>query len=87
MAGFRDALIDGLALMLVGGGLATAAVSYVSSIPDPAVRVARGLADWEDPVTTGSIAPRARDGAEEAAPDLWVDPPPRASGPTERGPF
>jgi hypothetical protein len=86
MAGFRDALIDGLALMLVGGGLATAAVSYARSIPDPAVRVARSLPAWEDPVTTGSIGPRVEE-ADPARPDPWTDPPPRASGPGDREPF
>lgn len=76
MAGLRDALIDGLALVLVGGGLAGAAISYAHGIPDPPVTVARSLQDWEDPVTTGSIAPHADDRSE--APDPWTDPPTRS---------
>lgn len=78
MAGLRDALIDGLALVLVGGGLAGAAISYAHGIPDTPVTVARGLQDWEDPVTTGSIGPRAEDRPEALAPDPWTDPPARS---------
>lgn len=78
MAGFRDAAVNGLALLLVGGGLAAAALSYARNIPDPAAPAARGLSDWEGPVTTGSIAPRAED-EDEPAVDPWIDPPPHAA--------
>ena len=75
MAGFRDAAVNGLALVLVGGGLTAAALSYARNIPDPAAPAAQGLSDWEEPVTTGSIAPRAEDEDEPAVTDPWVDPP------------
>jgi hypothetical protein len=94
MAGFRGALIDGLALVLVGGGLTAAALSYADGIPDPARVAARGLPAFEDPVATGSITARAETAAEDPAEeraegsiaDPWVDPPHATSEAAARGP-
>lgn len=95
MAGLRGALIDGLALVLVGGGLTAAALSYADGIPDPAQVAARGLPAFEDPVATGSITARAEAGAEDSAEERaegaiagpWVDPPHAASETAARGPI
>ena len=94
MAGLRGALIDGLALVLVGGGLTAAALSYADGIPDPAQVAARGLPAFEDPVATASKTARPEAGAEGAAggggggamAGPWVDPPHAASETAARGP-
>jgi hypothetical protein len=79
MPSLRHLLVDAAAVMLVGLGLTAAASGYLHNLPDPA---AADRAAWDEPLTTGSIAPQAPgDVAEDAeSPRSWTDPPPRAPG-------
>ncbi len=84
MPSLRHLLVDAAAVVLVGVGLTAAASGYLHNLPDPA---GASRPDWNEPLTTGSIAPRPApvveiDEAETAvseSPRSWTDPPLRAS--------
>ncbi len=85
-------IIDGLALVLVGTGLAAIVAGYQSNLPAPPLQVAELASSWADPLTTGSItratkadaAPIRPTRKSEApahpavpGPRVWIDPPSR----------
>lgn len=81
-------IIDGLALVLVGTGLAAIVAGYQSNLPAPAVQVAELASSWADPLTTGSITPTAAPTRPPrksetpghpttSSPRVWIDPPSR----------
>jgi len=85
-------IIDGLALVLVGTGLAAIVAGYQSNLPAPPVQVAELASSWADPLTTGSITPAITPTAAPTrppqksetpghpttpSPRVWIDPPSR----------
>ncbi|GJD80898.1 hypothetical protein [Methylobacterium gregans] len=84
MPSLRHLLVDAAAVALVGIGMTAAVSGYLHNLPDPATA---GRPDWDEPLTTGSIAPRSApvieiEEAETAgveSPRSWADPPLRAS--------
>ncbi len=79
MPSLRHLLVDAAAVALVGLGLTAAASGYLRNLPDPAAAAAPA---WDEPLTTGSIAPDrppAVEAEDAEAPRPWNDPPERAS--------
>lgn len=85
-------IINGLALMMAGVCLSSVVLSYERNLPGPGpqlLQVSGTDEDWLDPITTGSITPKAKAPAtHHAAPRIeeaiqstiadgrvWVDPP------------
>ena len=96
MPRLRHMIVDSLALLMVGVSLTSVVVSYERNLPSPATEIAQAFeADqgWMDPLTTGSITPKAREAAankvltnskmeksiqsSNAGSKAWVDPPRR----------
>ncbi len=84
MPSLRHFLVDAAAVALVGLGLTAAVSGYVHNLPAPH---AASRPDWEEPLTTGSIAAHDAppgeidnpEGMEAESPRAWTDPPRRAA--------